>query len=173
MPKRSSRSASIERERKFLVPKLPRWVRNSEGERIQQGYLAIGADRQGTEVRVRQKGKQPVLTVKRREGDGRTEREVKLTRQQFAPLWPLTANRRVEKVRYKVPAGSNCIEVDVYRGKLRGLVTAEVEFSSAREMARFVPPPWLGREVTGQSRFSNARLAVAQRRPRVDAGDKE
>jgi CYTH domain-containing protein len=106
------------------------------------------------------------LTVKRGAGDSRTEREVTLTRRQFDALWALTADRRIEKVRYNVPAGSNYIEVDVYGGKLRGLVTAEVEFSSEREIRRFVQPPWLGREVTGQSRFSNTKLAAAPGRPR-------
>ena len=52
------------------------------------------------------------------------------------------------------------IELDVYEGDLGGLVTAEVEFPSEADAERFDPPPWLGRDVTGDDRFSTRRLAL-------------
>jgi CYTH domain-containing protein len=58
-----------------------------------------------------------------------------------------------------VPHGELKIEVDVYRGKLAGLATAEVEFPSAAALRRFRPPPWFGQEVTGRKAFANSELA--------------
>jgi adenylate cyclase len=62
------------------------------------------------------------------------------------------------------------IELDVYRGRLRGLAVAEVEFPSAAAMKRFKPLPWFGREVTGRSAFSNSKLATSGKKPRTNSG---
>jgi adenylate cyclase len=51
--------------------------------------------------------------------------------------------------------------VDVFEGRLAGLVLAEIEFPSQAESRRFQPPAWLGEEVTGDDRYSNRRLAEA------------
>jgi CYTH domain-containing protein len=67
----------------------------------------------------------------------------------------------LKKVRYKIPHEGLTIEVDVYRGKLRGLRIAEVEFASAAALRRFVPPAWFGKEVTGYKSFSNSELAAS------------
>jgi CYTH domain-containing protein len=48
----------------------------------------------------------------------------------------------------------------VFADHLVGLVIAEVEFGSDESMAAFVPPPWFGREVTDDPRYSNAAMAV-------------
>ena len=48
---------------------------------------------------------------------------------------------------------------DRYEGALEGLVTVEVEFPTEEEAARFEPPGWFGRELTGEPGWSNAALA--------------
>jgi len=79
----------------------------------------------------------------------------------FAALWPLTDGRRIEKRRYRIPAGDGLtLELDVYHGRLEGLLTAEVEFGSVDDAAAFVPPDWLGRDVTDDPRYKNKRLAT-------------
>ena len=147
----------IEIERKFCVREMPELTARA-GVEIAQGYLAV--DAAGTEIRVRRKGGQFYQTLKMGTGVKRTEVEMALTRAQFDLLWPLTAGRRVEKVRYELTQGKWTIELDVYRGRLKGLVAAEVEFASVDESARFVPPPWFGREVTDDDRYKNATLAL-------------
>ena len=143
-------------ERKFCVREMPNLTARS-GVAIAQGYLAVDAT--GTEIRVRRKGGQFYQTLKMGAGIKRTEVEMALSRAQFDLLWPLTAGRRVEKVRYVLAEGKWTIELDVYRGHLKGLVVAEVEFANLAESARFVPPPWFGREVTDDDRYKNANLA--------------
>jgi adenylate cyclase len=38
-------------------------------------------------------------------------------------------------------------------------VVAEVEFPDRVSCRKFKPPSWFGREVTGEKRYSNVRLA--------------
>ena len=144
-------------ERKFCVRKMPD-LTACTGVEISQGYIAVGEEWY-IEVRVRRKGERFYQTVKIGKGVQRTEVEVELSRVQFDNLWPLTAGRRVEKVRYEMGEGTWTIELDVYCGRLKGLVVAEVEFENVDESSRFVPPPWFGRDVTDDDRYKNATLA--------------
>jgi len=146
-------------ERKWLVEQAPGEALAVQGERIDQGYLAIAED--GTEVRLRRRAERRFLTVKSPGGLVRGEREVEVTPEQFGALWPATDGRRLEKVRRVLDGGGVTIELDVYSGTLSGLMVAEVEFADAEAAARFVPPDWFGREVTGEPAYKNQRLAVA------------
>jgi CYTH domain-containing protein len=154
----------MERERKFLVAKLPSGLNKHPRKRIRQGYLAIpsrsAAGAVPVEVRVRDESGQKVLTVKGGRGANRSETEMPISPAEFRSLWPLTKSARIEKVRYRIPMGKRMIELDVYGGKLRGLKTAEVEFTSDAQLRKFQPPQWFGREVTGQQNFSNSQLAA-------------
>jgi adenylate cyclase len=142
-------------ERKFRVPALPQHL--AGGMRLRQAYLAIDGD---VEVRVRDQGGTPVLGIKGGHGVERTEVEVEVDRATFDELWGLPTERRIEKTRYRVPAGEQTAELDVYAGTLEGLLVAEVEFASRDEAEAFVPPPWFGDELTGDRRWSNAALAT-------------
>ncbi len=149
----------IEIERKFSLAREPKWLGNCEATRIEQGYLAIEGEG-GTEIRLRRRDGESVLTVKRGSGRTRTEEEINLEPEQFDALWPLTEDRRVAKTRYLVPTETGTIEVDVYEGELAGMVTAEMEFDSEAASDAFEPPDWLGAEVTGDDRYANKTLAT-------------
>jgi CYTH domain-containing protein len=64
----------------------------------------------------------------------------------------------IEKTRYRVPYEGFVWEVDVFAGEHRGLVIAEVEMMSETDNPAL--PRWLGREVTGDFRYSNQALAT-------------
>ena len=149
---------SREIERKFLVKDLPSALRRSRRFIIAQGYLATESG--GRHVRLRKKGKTASLTFKVGRGNAREEREIRLSAKQFAALWPATRGRRLRKVRYEIPWEKLLIEIDIYRGAHRGLVVAEVEFPNHAARKKFKPPSWFGREVTGNNRYSNIRLAT-------------
>ena len=149
----------MEIERKFLVPDLPADLDTYDASDVRQGYLAVEDD--GTEVRVRDRDGAATLTVKKGRGGVRSEAEIEIGSGEFDRLWPLTDGRRVEKRRHLIPAGDGLtIELDVYSGALDGLVTAEVEFADEAASREFEPPGWFGRELTGDGRFSNQRLAI-------------
>jgi len=144
-------------ERKFLLDQPPEGLDDHPRTKIRQGYLAITEGR--TEVRVRKEGKRHLLTIKEGHGQNRGQVEAEISPAQFASLWPLTRGKRIRKVRYAVPHDGLAIQVEIYRRKLKGLVTAEVEFPDEGAADRFHAPDWLGREVTGDEQYSNQSLA--------------
>ena len=154
----------VEIERKFLVAELPAELAEHPGQRIEQGYLAIAPD--GVEVRVRRRAGQATLTVKSGPGQVRTEEELAIDERRFDSLWALTDGRRVSKARHEIPLGDGLTaELDVYDGAHDGLLTVEIEFPSLEASEAFAPPPWIGREVTGDARYANQSLALAGRPP--------
>jgi adenylate cyclase len=142
-------------ERKFLVDDLPEEVRARPATHIRQGYLFV----EPAEVRIRSSDDtRHELTVKSVGGLSRAEVNLPLTPEQFEELWPLV-QRSIEKDRTRYEVDGGTAEVDVYRGRLAGLVVAELEFPSEAEAAAFVPPQWFGTEVTTDPRYRNAALA--------------
>jgi len=144
-------------ERKFLLKRPPEKLKRARHYIIEQGYLAT--ESAGRQVRLRKQGKIASLTFKVGRGAHREEREIRLSPKQFAALWPGTAGRRLRKVRYEIPWKNLLIEIDIYCGRHTGLVVAEVEFPDHATCRKFNPPSWFGREVTGEKRYSNVRLA--------------
>lgn len=152
-------------ERKFLVEAPPPLINGRPSTRILQGYLAITDE---TEVRLRARGDDRLLTAKGGRGMVRREVTVPLTAEQFDEMWPLTDGRRVTKRRWVVPHGDVEFEIDVFEGHLEGLVIVEVEFPTAEASTAFTPPDWCGPEVTHDEHYRNAALATQGRpdRPR-------
>jgi adenylate cyclase len=147
----------VEVERKWLVQDLPD-LSGHKSQEVIQGYIALAAD--GTEVRLRQTDGKFFQTVKSEGGLVRDEIEIELTKDQFESLWGATAGRRLKKTRYTLPWEGKKVEIDVYHDSLAGLIIAEVEFTSASASTRFVPPPWLGTEVTEDKHYKNVNLAL-------------
>ncbi|MFC2164364.1 CYTH domain-containing protein [Acidobacteriota bacterium] len=149
---------TTEIERKFVVHKLPPDLHKLTPKKIIQGYLSITED--GTEIRLRKLENAYFQTVKSGQGLKRQEIEIELSESQFSLLWPLTKGKRVEKTRYDIPYNNRIIELDIYKGSLKGLVTAEVEFKSQADAEIFAPPAWMDQEVTQDDRYKNRNLAV-------------
>jgi adenylate cyclase len=158
-PRSARHSSGIEIERKFLLSDRPPGLEDVPCRRLEQGYLAVGAD--GVEVRIRRAGEKTTLTVKSAPGLVRVEEEIAIDGARFDALWPLTEGRRIVKTRYLVALpGDLTAEVDEYADALHGLWTAEVEFDSAEASEAFAAPDWLGAEVTGDERYANRTLAL-------------
>lgn len=157
----------LEIERKFLVERPPSDWKRREATLITQGYLPIGT--KGLEIRLRRKGSHHFLTIKDGRGLRRLEAEIALPASTFRALWPLTRGARITKRRYALRARPHTIEMDVYQGPHRGLITAEIEFDSVRESRSFQPPQWLGQEITGRRRYANEALARRKGVPRRQA----
>jgi adenylate cyclase len=142
-------------ERKWLVNKLPK-INLKEGINILQGYLVSNGS---SEVRVRKAGKKYSLTVKKGEGISRDEVDIHIPSSTFKQLWELTDGTRISKVRYVIEHEGVDLVLDIYSGNLLKLHIVEAEFSSVEEALKFVPPDWVGKELTGDKRYSNRVLA--------------
>ena len=148
----------MEIERKFLVEELPSELGSLEKIAIRQGYVDI--DDNDFELRLRQKDDLFCQTIKQGSGLVRQEYEIELTRDQFKSLWPLTENRRINKVRYNLSIGDVICELDIFGEALKGLQLVEVEFDTLEKSSAFIPPDWFGNEVTDDRRYKNRQLAL-------------
>ncbi len=151
-----ARRDTVERERKWLVRGAPADI--GPGGRMRKGYLPTGA----VAVRIREAdGDDRTLTIKSGSGAVRTELEWPIDAAEFEAMWPLTGERRIEKVRPRIDvAGGRTAELDVFGGDLEGFDLVEVEFDDDASMAEFEPPDWFGLEVTDDERYGNASLAL-------------
>jgi adenylate cyclase len=144
-------------ERKFLVSGA-QWRNLVEADiRIRQFYLAAAP---GRTVRVRiSDGVSAKLTLKfgsaARERD---EFEYPIPLAEAEEMLAFALGRVIEKTRHHVRHRGYLYEVDVFGGQLAGLVVAELE--TPEDVSDEKLPDWLGREVTGESRFYNASLAL-------------
>jgi len=151
----------MEIERKFMVKELPAGSRAGSSSRIRQGYFPLRS--RDVEIRLREKGPRHFITIKSGRGGARLEEEIPISRKRFEALWPLVRRASITKRRRKIGYAGRTRELDTYAGRHRGLKIAEVEFLSRRHAASFRPPPWLGREVTENPRYSNRALARRRR----------
>ncbi len=144
-------------ERKFLV-KGDFYPFVSTKTRITQGFLSSVAERM---VRVRIMGDNGFLTIKgigNASGASRYEWEKEITIEEAKELLELCEPGIIDKTRHIVPeAGGLKFEVDEFHGDNKGLIIAEIELPS--EDHPFEKPDWLGKEVTGKTRYYNARLS--------------
>ncbi|MGV8936471.1 MAG: CYTH domain-containing protein [Allorhizobium sp.] len=144
-------------ERKFLV-KSEAWRSAATSQtRFLQAYVASLDDR-SVRVRMRERDS-ATLTIKIGQG--------MLTRDEFEYDIPLDDAEQmiacaigivIEKTRYTVDHEGFVWEVDVFHGAHDGLVIAEVELESESDKPAL--PAWVGREVTGDRRYSNQMLAT-------------
>jgi adenylate cyclase len=141
-------------ERKFLVIGTP-WKNGAEGRRYRQGYLSL---ERGKTVRVRTDGSRGYLTVKgATTGFTRPEFEYEIPVQDARQMLDQLCYRPIiEKTRYKIEHCGLVWEVDVFERENEGLVLAEVELTD--ENVEITLPDWVGKEVTGDGRYSNASL---------------
>lgn len=143
-------------ERKFLVTSGA-WrpaVRCSEP--MVQVYLASDP---ACSIRVRIAGDAAHLNIKGRTiGASRPEFEYPIPLTDATEMMHTFGGPSVEKVRHHVEYDGWEWEVDEFSGANEGLVVAEIELD--QEDDAFAPPPWLGREVTGDARYYNMTLAA-------------
>ena len=143
-------------ERKFLVQDSVKPLLR-DGVEFSQGYLA---DNEKLSVRVRLAGDRAWLTTKGR-GSGFTrpefEYDIPVADARYM-LEHLVSGILICKVRYRLPHAGMIWEVDVFAADNAGLIVAEIELES--EDQSFEMPPWLGEEVTADTRYLNVNLAL-------------
>lgn len=144
-------------ERKFLVNK-DTWKKCTllKKVNVQQGYLSKS---QAHQVRIRVLDDQAAITIK--------GPKVNLTREEFEYIIPLADGEKlltmsetpiVSKTRYYLYDDTKQMwEVDVYKGINRGLVIAEIEMESEKQIVKL--PSWIGKEVTHDRRYTNTYLS--------------
>lgn len=142
-------------ERKFLVDvsRLD-WIKEFPSKAIKQAYIQNEIERS---VRVRTKGDKAFLTIKSgKNALNRDEFEYEIPVSDALEMFERLELKVLSKIRYLVPFENHTWEVDVFEGKLEGLVVAEIELTSEDEL--FEKPDWILNEVTEDTRYLNANL---------------
>jgi CYTH domain-containing protein len=153
--------ARIERERRFLLDRLPDTSRAVKIRRIADRYID-GATLRLREMRedagpavfkLTQKlpmpgtgGQQGLITT------------MYLTEAEFGVFSGLPA-KTLRKTRYSVPP----FGIDVFEERLEGLILAEAEFDSAAAADALILPSFVVREVSTDHRFTGGQLVRASR----------
>ncbi|KQZ32181.1 adenylate cyclase [Mesorhizobium sp. Root552] len=144
-------------ERKFLVKDAAWRDAVEDSIAIVQFYLAISSERS---IRVRiSNGGSAKLTLKfGSDLQQRDEFEYPVPLADAREMLAFAIGTVIRKTRHHVRHENYLYEVDVFNGELDGLVVAELE--TADKVADALLPRWLGEEVTGELRYSNASLAL-------------
>lgn len=142
-------------ERKFLVISDDWRELAKRGRRIRQGYLST----QAMVVRVRILDHTALLTIKdNRPGLVRTEFEYAIPLKDAEEMLAHHCGElQIEKTRYAIDLAGVTWVVDVFDGKLAGLVLAEVELYATDQSLDL--PSWIGQEVTNDPNYRNHNLA--------------
>ncbi len=148
---------NTEIERKFLVRSDAFMAQATTHYEIMQGYLC---KEPGKTIRVRIRDTRAFLTIKSsrlREGLAKFEWEREIDLADARELMQICLPGAISKTRYIIPTNNDRKwEVDVFHGRLDGLVLAELELGDEHET--FDRPEWLGEEVTGQPQYYNANM---------------
>lgn len=145
----------VEIEYKYLVNK-DIWanLNKPEPELIVQGFLYKSKE---LVVRIRIKENKGFLTLK-----GKT---IGVTRSEFEYEIPITdaeeimsqfTDKSIRKLRYEIKIGNHTWEVDEFKGKLDGLILAEIELT--REDEPYEIPNWVTKNVSHDENYYNSML---------------
>ncbi|ADP72245.1 adenylate cyclase [Rhodomicrobium vannielii ATCC 17100] len=144
----------FEIERKFLVAGDGWRVDADSGSIIRQAYLANTGK---MSLRIRTRDSRATLTMKSAGmGISRLEFEYDIPLDHATALMELREGSIIEKRRHLLPWYGLTWEIDVFQGENDGLVVAEIELP--HEDHGFPLPSWIGAEISGDPRYSNASL---------------
>jgi CYTH domain-containing protein len=146
-----------EAERKFLVSDESWRGVATSSTTIEQFYLAM---EEGRSVRIRIKDDAGALMTLKFGVNARVrdEFEFAVPLEDALEMRAFAIGRPIHKTRYLVPHGVHVFEIDQFHNDLDGLVLAELE--TPDEVPDTLLPQWLGREVTGETGYYNATLAM-------------
>ena len=158
----SSKYARVERERKFLLDRLPEELTPASPHvQITDNYIT------GTRLRLRkirdpQTNKWTLkLTQKFALNKSDLSRtiltNVYLNATEYNTLAVFEANE-IRKNRYSFENAGDKYGIDLFLGDLLGLILAEISFESDEELEQFEQPAFAFAEVTNSEMFTGARL---------------
>ncbi len=158
--------ARIERERRFLLDRLPEEVSPNDFEQLEDLYIA------GTHLRLRRVRKPSGEWIVTKLGqkiidpDAPTDPRCRQMTTIYLPenegaLFASMPGLRTSKRRYKLMEQGWTFCVDVWERPLpaKGIIVAEVETPSIEELERITTPSWARCEVTDDRNYSAIMLA--------------
>ena len=155
---------NMEYERKFLVKDeyldtVKTWA--IDKIEIKQTYISFSPEVRVREIqneRISRGRKYHTMTIKKKQDDGRYEKEIKIRKGSYLDLYRNKEGVDIYKTRYNIIIENGLIaELDIYRDF--NLVLVEVEFENVTDMKNFTRPYWFGHEATGSELYKIKNLA--------------
>ncbi len=147
-----------------MLPAIPAGIDEASGRRIHDRYVI------GTRLRLRRvdplAGGAPQYKLGQKDTPDPTalwrmrHTSIYLSRAEYDVLAALPAHL-LDKRRYTLELGGVRYGIDVFDGRLSGLVLAEVGADSEDELARYAVPEFAVAEVSDDRRFTGGALAAA------------
>jgi CYTH domain-containing protein len=161
---RLGKYACLERERRYLLRQLPAgWSEKGEGWHIIDRYLL------NTRLRLRRmtaaSGQPTLFKLGQKYQAGsqadthRTMTTIYLDEAEYRCLAQLDAQEIVKK-RYPYDYAGRKYSLDVFEGKLHGLILAEIEAETEADLAGLPLPAFALKEVTADPFFTGGQLAA-------------
>lgn len=145
----------MEIEKKFLITAIPFSLEGYKSRKIEQAYLSTDPV-----IRVRRDNDDYYLTYKSKGFVVREEYNLPLSKESYEHLLTKADGNIITKTRYEIPEKNNLtIELDIFEGKFKGLILAEVEFESEDDANSYTPPEWFGDDVSNESTYHNSTLS--------------
>lgn len=159
----------MEIERKFKIGKLPADISSCRCLFIEQAYLCTDPV-----VRIRRQDNEYFLTYKGKGLMAREEYNLSLNKDAYEHLLAKADGNIISKKRYLIPITTPLfasgyavpsepvnlkIELDIFEPPFAPLMIAEVEFPDEEMANAFLPPAWLGEDVTDNLEYHNSNLS--------------
>jgi CYTH domain-containing protein len=138
----------IELELTYLAKSLPD-LKDCDHKEIIDIFIPTNAVR--PTLRIRKSGDNYEITKKimvNNDPSHHTEETTTLTAEEFEELSQKLEGKRTHKHRYYYPFQGKTAEIDIFQGKLKGLVVIEFEFNSAEEKNSFKMPDFCLADIT-------------------------
>ena len=160
---RIGKYACLEVERKYLLDQPPAGL-------LEQGYRWQIVDRYITNTRLRLRritsisGQQLLKFTQKYQDAGQDETQTTITNMyldegEYRHLAQLPASEIVKK-RYHYDFQNHQYRIDIFEGKLAGLILAEIELERVEDIAGLSFPPFALAEVTADLFFTGGNLAT-------------
>lgn len=159
----------MEIERKFKIKEMPADLSSCRCLFIEQAYLCTDPV-----IRIRRQDDEYYLTYKGKGLMAREEYNLPLNKTAYEHLLTKADGNIISKKRFLIPIENPAfsdgydvpqkplhlkIELDIFEPPFAPLVIAEVEFPDEEMAGAFVPPVWLGEDVTNDPAYHNSNLS--------------
>lgn len=155
--------SSIENERTFLLTEFPSYLDLDKSAKLIDIYIPADSDHPC--LRIRQRGDRYEITKKQpinNDPTQQTEDTIKLTKDEFNSL-AKGQKRIIKKLRYTTKFNGNILEIDVFEGKLKGLILADFEFDNEQKLKNFIAPEFCIHDVSHEKVIAGGILSGISR----------
>lgn len=150
---------SVEIEKTYLVKYIPDNLKNFNNKEILDIYIPLSAKH--PELRIRKNGEYLEITKKQPISENNMsineENTIPLTVDEYNAISTIKG-KRVRKIRYNYEYKNYIAQIDIFQDNLEGLVLAEFEFRTEKELKKFEIPDFCLIDVTDEEFIAGGML---------------